>query len=91
MEYRFLINLTSSTPFGYTYTSVSTKKKSVVTCRYLLYEEEDLQYTQIKGLHPTRSHSTLSLPLKTSENSQVFGCFQGVEKGCIGNEHANEF
>ena len=25
-------------------------------------------------------------PLKTSENLTVFWCFQGVEKGCIGNE-----
>ena len=25
-------------------------------------------------------------PLKTSENLTVFLCFQGVEKGCIGNE-----
>ena len=24
--------------------------------------------------------------LKTSENRKVFWCFQGVEKGCIGNE-----
>ena len=24
--------------------------------------------------------------LKTSENRKVFCCFQGVEKGCIGNE-----
>ena len=29
---------------------------------------------------------TLSLPLKTSENRNVFWCFQGVEKGCIGNK-----
>ena len=25
-------------------------------------------------------------PLKTSENRKIFWCFQGVEKGCIGNE-----
>ena len=25
-------------------------------------------------------------PLKTSENLPVFWCFQGVVKGCIGNE-----
>ena len=24
--------------------------------------------------------------LKASQNRKVFGCFQGVEKGCIGNE-----
>ena len=27
-----------------------------------------------------------STPLKTSENLRVFWCFQGVEKGCIGND-----
>ena len=25
-------------------------------------------------------------PLKASENHKVFWCFQGIEKGCIGNE-----
>ena len=25
-------------------------------------------------------------PLKTSENHKVFWCFQGVEKGCIGDK-----
>ena len=25
-------------------------------------------------------------PLKTSENRKVFWCFQGIQKGCIGNE-----
>ena len=28
-------------------------------------------------------------PLKTSENLTVFWCFQGVEKGCIGNKWVN--
>ena len=32
-----------------------------------------------------------STPLKTSENLTVFRCFQGVEKGCIGNEWVNGF
>ena len=31
-----------------------------------------------------------STPLKTSENRKVF-CFQGVEKGCIGNEWVKGF
>ena len=35
---------------------------------------------------PIRSQCTLSLPPKTSEALTVFWCFQGVEKGCIGNE-----
>ena len=28
-------------------------------------------------------------PLKTSENRKVFWCFQGLEKGCIGNKWVN--
>ena len=28
-------------------------------------------------------------PLKTSEDLTVFCCFQGLEKGCIGNEWVN--
>ena len=28
--------------------------------------------------------------MKTSGNHKVFGCFQGVEKGCIGNEWVNK-
>ena len=30
--------------------------------------------------------ATFLYPLKTSENLIVFWCFQGVEKGCIGNK-----
>ena len=30
-------------------------------------------------------------PLKTSEYRKVFWCFQGVEKGCIGNKWVNPF
>ena len=31
-----------------------------------------------------------SLPLKISENRKVFCCFQGLEKGCIGNKWVNK-
>ena len=31
-----------------------------------------------------------STPVKTSESRKVFWCFQGVEKGCIGNECVKE-
>ena len=31
-----------------------------------------------------------SNPLKTSENRKIF-CFQGVEKGCIGNEWVKRY
>ena len=37
-------------------------------------------------LFPMRS---FFYPLKTSENLMVFGCLQGVEKGCIGGKCVN--
>ena len=30
-------------------------------------------------------------PLKLSENRKIISCFQGVEKGCIGNEWVTSF
>ena len=35
------------------------------------------------------SNAPFLCPLKTSENLTVFLCFQGVEKGCTGNEWGN--
>ena len=35
--------------------------------------------------NPLASNTPFLYPLETSENLQGF-CFQGVEKGCIGNE-----
>ena len=43
-------------------------------------------YLQINPLVPK---APFPYPLKTSENFTVFLCFQGVEKGCIGNEWVN--
>ena len=37
-------------------------------------------------LNPFVPDALFFQPLKTSENLAVFWCFQGVEKGCIGNE-----
>ena len=37
-------------------------------------------------LNPFVPNATFFYPLKTSENLTVFWCFQGVEKGCIGNK-----
>ena len=39
-----------------------------------------------KWLNPFVPNALFFYPLKTSENLTVFWCFQGVEKGCIGNE-----
>ena len=38
------------------------------------------------NLNPLLPNAPFPYPLKTSENFTVFQCFQGVEKGCIGNE-----
>ena len=42
-----------------------------------------IQYPKINPFVP---HAPFLYPLKISENRKVFWCFQGVEKGCIGNE-----
>ena len=39
-------------------------------------------------INPFAPNALFLYPLKTSENVTVF-CFQGVEKGCIGNKWAN--
>ena len=41
------------------------------------------------SFNPFVSNALFLYPLKTSENHTVFWCFQGVEKGCIGNEWVN--
>ena len=40
----------------------------------------------IKNINPFVPNALFLYPLKTSENRKVFWCFQGVEKGCIGNK-----
>ena len=37
-------------------------------------------------LDPIVSNAPFFYALKTPENLMVFWCFQGVDKGCIGNE-----
>ena len=39
--------------------------------------------------HPLVPNAPFLYPLKTSENRKVFWCFQGVEKGYIGNKWVN--
>ena len=40
--------------------------------------------------NPFVSNAPFFHPLETSENFMVFGGFQGVEKGCTGNEWVHE-
>ena len=35
------------------------------------------------------TNASFFYPLKISENRMIFWCFQGVEKGCIGNKWVN--
>ena len=42
-----------------------------------------------KSINPFVPNATFLYPLKISENLRVFGCFLGVEKGCIGNKWVN--
>ena len=42
----------------------------------------------IFSLNPFVINASFLYPLKTSEKLTVFWCFQGLEKGCIGNEWA---
>ena len=42
-------------------------------------------------LNPFILNASFPYPLKKSENHKVFWCFQGVEKGCIGNKWVKIF
>ena len=44
----------------------------------------------IPAFNPFVPNAPFLYPLKTSENRKVFLCFQGVEKGCIGNKWVDE-
>ena len=37
-------------------------------------------------INPFVLNAPFLYPLETLENRKIFGCFQGVEKGCIGSE-----
>ena len=43
----------------------------------------------VKIVNPFVPNAPSLFPLKASENLMVLGYFQGVEKGCIGNEWVN--
>ena len=50
---------------------------------------KDMLFYETFLLNPFVPNAPFVYPLKTSENSKVFWCFQGVEKGYIGNEWVN--
>ena len=43
----------------------------------------------METINPFVPNAPFLYPLKTSANLADFGCFQGVEKGCIGNKWIN--
>ena len=46
----------------------------------------DITFIIITIINPFVPNAPFLYPLKTSENPKVFGCFLGVEKGCIGSK-----
>ena len=53
----------------------------IITCIFIIV----IHYI----FNPFVPNAPFLYPLKTSENLTVFGCFQGVEKRCIGKECVN--
>ena len=41
-------------------------------------------------INPFVPNAPFLYPLNTLENHKVFRCFQGLEKGCIGNKWVNQ-
>ena len=60
--------------------------KNTVTDKNMKNKEHRCQHYTVNPFVPI---APFLYPLKTSENRKVFWCFQGVEKGCIGNEWVN--
>ena len=68
-------------------------QSSWICCHWILFKRSFLDgrlvfYMFQMMLNAFVPNAPFLLPLKTSENLTVFWCFQGVEKGCIGNELA---
>ena len=58
--------------------------------RYLLTEYQHFNtFICCESINPFLPSAPFLYPLKTSGNRKVFYCFQGVEKGYIGNEWIN--
>ena len=72
----------------------TTELRNVEFIVILNYEFFQLSYWLIFNLiknNPFVPNAPFLYPLNASENLTVFRCFQGLEKGCIGNEWVNQF
>ena len=56
-----------------------------------MVENLDFFVDYVYSVNPFVPNAPFLYPLKTSENCKVFWCFQGLEKGYIGNEWVNNF
>ena len=54
-----------------------------------IYKLENPKNIAISHLNPFVPNAPLLYTLKASESLTVLWCFQGVEKGCIGNKWVN--
>ena len=54
-----------------------------------MHQIDAFQNNAFDVINPFVPNAPFLYPLKTSENPTVFWCFQGLEKGCIGNKWAN--
>ena len=45
----------------------------------------------LQTFNPFVPNASFLYPLKRSENRKIFLCFQGVDKGCIGNKWAKTY
>ena len=68
----------------------------MITFKHVVFEAESKNNYFFAGkllfaLNPFVPNAPFLYPLKTSENLTVFLCFQGAEKGCIGNEWVKIF
>ena len=61
----------------------------VVLAMRLTRATSKADYTVDVFINPFFPNAPFLYPLKTSKNLTVFWYFQGVEKGCIGNEWVN--
>ena len=86
----------SSTPSCYrSYASASPYISSFMVClEYLSVCMDCWNFCNfrkaVKAFNPFVPNAPFFYPLKTSEYRKVFWRFQGVEKGCIGNEWVNK-
>ena len=64
--------------------------KKIMCMLGILNEEKYCAGENLLHLHPFAPNAPFLYLLKTLENRKVFLCFQGVEKGCIGNKSVED-